>query len=164
VSRGTWDTSSGVVSFRVRAFHPLWRNFPDPSTTKQNHISRSRNPGRQVGRFRLFPVRSPLLGESRLISTPRVTEMVHFTRCRLPCLWIQQGIPRHDPRGVAPFGYRRINACLPLPDAFRSLPRPSSPVGAKASTVRPYELDPKGVETSSQIARTGLFLRFWPCI
>ena len=83
--------------------------------------------------------------------------MVHFTRCRLPCLWIQQGIPRHDPRGVAPFGYRRINACLPLPDAFRSLPRPSSPVGAKASTVRPYELDPKGVETSSQIARTGLF-------
>jgi len=30
--------------------------------------------------------------------------------------------------------------------------------------VRPYELDPKGVETSSQIARTGLFLRFWPCI
>lgn len=30
--------------------------------------------------FRLFPVRSPLLGESRLISFPLATEMFHFTR------------------------------------------------------------------------------------
>ena len=30
-------------------------------------------------RFRLFPVRSPLLGESRLISFPPATEMFHFT-------------------------------------------------------------------------------------
>ena len=29
-------------------------------------------------RFRLFPVRSPLLGESRLISFPAGTEMFHF--------------------------------------------------------------------------------------
>ena len=29
-------------------------------------------------RFRLFPVRSPLLGESRLISTPQGTEMFQF--------------------------------------------------------------------------------------
>ena len=28
--------------------------------------------------------------------------------------------------------------CLPLPEAYRSLPRPSSPVDAKASVVRPY--------------------------
>ena len=37
---------------------------------------------------------------------------------------------------VAPFGYLRINVCLQLPVAFRSLPRPSSPPRAKASTVR----------------------------
>src|SRR5271163_4827538 len=36
-----------------------------------------------------------------------------------------------------PFGNLRINACVPLPEAYRSLPRPSSPVSAKASTVRP---------------------------
>jgi hypothetical protein len=30
-----------------------------------------------------------------------------------------------------------INACVRLPEAYRSLPRPSSPVSAKASTVRP---------------------------
>ena len=31
-------------------------------------------------RFRLFPFRSPLLGESRLISFPLATEMFHFAR------------------------------------------------------------------------------------
>ena len=33
--------------------------------------------------FRLFPVRSPLLWESRLISLPRGTEMFHFPRFAL---------------------------------------------------------------------------------
>ena len=36
---------------------------------------------------------------------------------------------------VAPFGNPRFNACLRLPEAFRSLPRPSSAPGAKASTL-----------------------------
>ena len=40
--------------------------------------------------------------------------------------------------GVAPFGYPRIKACSRLPMAFRSVPRPSSPPGAKASTECPY--------------------------
>ena len=41
---------------------------------------------------------------------------------------------------VAPFGYPRIYAYLQLPEAFRSLSRPSSPPRAKASTIRPYLL------------------------
>jgi hypothetical protein len=42
------------------------------------------------------------------------------------------------PKGwVAPFGYPRINACSRLPVALRSVPRPSSPPGAKASTECP---------------------------
>ena len=44
-------------------------------------------------------------------------------------------------RRVAPFGYPRLDACLRLPVAFRSLPRPSSALGAKASTVCPFCLD-----------------------
>src|ERR1700730_1785383 len=36
-------------------------------------------------------------------------------------------------RRVSPFGYPRINACVPLPLAYRSLPRPSSPSCAQAS-------------------------------
>ena len=38
---------------------------------------------------------------------------------------------------VPPFGYPRIFACLPLPEAFRRLLRPSSAHHAKAFTVRP---------------------------
>ena len=38
---------------------------------------------------------------------------------------------------VSPFGYLRINGYLLLPAAFRSLSRPSSAPGAKASALRP---------------------------
>ena len=44
-------------------------------------------------------------------------------------------------RWVSPFGHHRIKACCQLPDAFRRLPRPSSPPTAKASTVCAYSLD-----------------------
>ena len=41
---------------------------------------------------------------------------------------------------VAPFGNHRITSCLQIPGAYRSLPRPSSPPKAKASSVRSYSL------------------------
>src|SRR5687768_17207256 len=56
-------------------------------------------------------------------------------------LCIQRKVTRHDSRRVSPFGHLRINAYVRLPEAFRSLSRPSSPVHAKASTVRPCSLD-----------------------
>jgi hypothetical protein len=45
-------------------------------------------------------------------------------------------------RWVAPFGDPRINGRSPLPSAFRSVPRPSSPLGAKASTRCPSRAAP----------------------
>ena len=42
---------------------------------------------------------------------------------------------------VFPFGYLRVSACLQLVVAFRSLPRPSSALSAKASSLRPYQLN-----------------------
>ena len=42
--------------------------------------------------FGLFPVRSPLLRESLLISLPPGTEMFHFPGCALPTLCIQVGV------------------------------------------------------------------------
>ena len=53
---------------------------------------------------------------------------------------IQVCTTRYYPSQVTPFGHPRIIACLQLPEVFRSLPRPSSPVGTKAFTVRPYLL------------------------
>ena len=43
--------------------------------------------------------------------------------------------------GVSPFGNPRIDACLRLPEAYRSLPRPSSAPIAKAFALRPFLLD-----------------------
>ena len=44
-------------------------------------------------------------------------------------------------RWVSPFGYLRIVAYLQLPEAFRSLSRPSSAPDAKAFPLRSYKLD-----------------------
>jgi hypothetical protein len=91
----------------------------------------------QGDRFRLGPVRSPLLRPSRLISLPPGTEMFQFpgfaSRSR-----VMTGIPA---RRVAPFGHLGITACVPLPRASRSLPRPSSPLCAQASSIRFLSLD-----------------------
>lgn len=83
--------------------------------------------------FGLLPVRSPLLGESRLISFPRGTEMFHFPRYRTA---FRRRVASTATQ-VSPFGNPGINACLRLPRAYRSLPRPSSPPAAKASTACP---------------------------
>ncbi len=105
--------------FPVRGCHPLWPAFPDASGTKNQATG-------------LVRVRSPLLAESRLMSFPPATEMFQFAgfasctygfSCRIPLAgW------------VAPFGDPGINDRSHLPRAFRSVPRPSSPLSAKAST------------------------------
>jgi hypothetical protein len=77
-------------------------------------MSLSHNPNRYTHWFRLFPFRSPLLGESRLFSLPTATKMFQFAAFALPTLWIQVGVLR-----VAPFGDLRINACFQLPEAYR---------------------------------------------
>ena len=76
--------------------------------------------------FRLFPVRSPLLGESHLISFPPGTEMVQFPGSPFHALCIHSWMARSSTRRVTPFGYPRISGCVLLPAASRSLPRPSS--------------------------------------
>ena len=53
-------------------------------------------------------------------------------------LWIQYWIMEYELHWVAPFRYLRINGCLLLPEAFRSLPRLSSAPSAKAFTLRPF--------------------------
>jgi hypothetical protein len=64
--------------------------------------------------FRLFPFRSPLLGESIFLSLPTATKMFQFAAFALSTLYIQVEVSR-----VAPFGNLRINACFQLPVAYR---------------------------------------------
>jgi hypothetical protein len=67
------------------------------------------------------------LGDLFLISLPLPTWMFPFGRFAFP--GPRPGIPglRKEPQCEVAFGHPRINACLRLPGAYRSLPRPSSP-------------------------------------
>ena len=63
--------------------------------------------------------------------------MVHFPPFASASYEFRERMTRHYPRRVSPFGNPRIEACLRLPEAYRSLLRPSSPTCAKASTACP---------------------------
>ena len=110
------------LPFRLRDYHPLRSPFPVtlPAVRLEEAFVTSwevRSPPRcrpttphgqrlrafAPVRFGLFPVRSPLLGESRLISLPPATEMFHFAgfasraylgfRPWIPCLDGTVGFP-----------------------------------------------------------------------
>ena len=130
VSRPTWDPrgprggfANGAVTlcggpFQALALAPL-RPWPGPATP----------PGRPGG-LGFLRVRSPLLAESLLFSSPPATEMFHFAGCGAsPHYEFMRG--RH-PAGcrVAPFGNPRIRGRVRLPGDYRGLPRPSSPAAA----------------------------------
>ena len=111
--------------------------------------------------FQTLPVRYPLACASSYYPTDAVTTMVwalslslattqeidlfflflQVLRCFSSLRW-PESLTRVRPSAtrVAPFGCLRIKACLQLPAAFRSLPRPSSPPEAQASSVRSSSL------------------------
>ena len=79
--------------FRLRDCHSLWFRFPANSAIyqicnfptepelrqiKPHDTEYATLPGLTHIRFRLFPVRSPLLGESLLFSVPAGTKMFQF--------------------------------------------------------------------------------------
>ena len=142
------------IRFRLRGRYPLWRSFPEPSanesvcnspTPARGGPDRSRDTGPATlarlahDRFRLFPFRSPLLGESRLLSFPGGTEMVHFPPFASSLLWIRRGMTGHDSRRVSPFGHPRVEARSSSPgliaayDALHRLPAPRHPPYALSS-------------------------------
>ena len=109
VSRPT--LSSSIYAFRVQDFHLLRLFFPKHST-------------KHIQTFGLIRFRSPLL-----------TESLRFLFLRVLRCFSSPGSPtlrcsKSSTYWVAPFGYLRIISCVPIPVAFRSLPRPSSPLKA----------------------------------
>ena len=136
VPRYSGTASRELHAFRLRGFHPLRQAFPNLSPTHEvfdspaklqhrqtpTHNPRSTTPaGYALNWFGLIPVRSPLLGESRLISFPGVTEMVQFTPFTSVPLYIQGRIHAHDGVWVSPFGNPRIEACLAAPRGLSQL-------------------------------------------
>ena len=82
VSRPTWDAATGLETTRT-GLSPSAAGLSRPLRSNLVPIMPSRNPAGQARRFGLLRVRSPLLAESLLISSPRGTEMFHFPRYRL---------------------------------------------------------------------------------
>jgi hypothetical protein len=99
------------LSFRLRGLHPVSPIVPDRSARRLVSHSPASLPRRQVRPynpndttpagltchwFGLFPLRSPLLGESRLLYLPPGTEMVHFPGLATPSYefrWRSRGLP-----------------------------------------------------------------------
>jgi hypothetical protein len=116
------------LCFRLQGYHLLWPDFPDCSASTC-----------RITTTGLVPFRSPLLRESRLISFPPVTEMFQFTGFA-PHTYLfsvqyllRGGFPHSEIAGS--------KVVCHLADAYRRLPRPSSPSTAKASTMCTYSLD-----------------------
>ena len=139
MSRGTQDTASSLVCFPLRGSHTLWPRFPSGSRSIQigNSTYAVLQPPSASTWVWAIPISLAATFGISVIYFPAGTEMVHFPALAHTGLCIQLVVTGHDSSGVAPFGHLRIKACLPLPEAFRSLPRPSSPLCAKASTVNP---------------------------
>src|SRR5919107_189181 len=76
-------------------------------------------------------------GNRDFLYFPPGTQMCHFPWFPPRTLCVQVRVTRHDPCRVSPFGDPCFLARLRLHTAYRSLPRPSSASGAKASTIRP---------------------------
>jgi hypothetical protein len=130
VFRPTQDTNRAIENLNYRSFTfyaTLFQVFHLSSLVSRYGPT---TPNASIG-FVLIPVRSPLLWESHLISLPLATEMFHFTR------FAPRRVTYISICWVAPFGNPRIKALWQLPEAYRSLIRPSSPLPAKASTYGP---------------------------
>ena len=92
-----------------------------PLPTKESH-SPTLQPRMNVStRFRLFPLRSPLLRDSRLISFPSGTEMFHFPECAPHSVSFPLWVTGHNSRRVPPFRNPRINGCLAPPRGLSQL-------------------------------------------
>ena len=134
-----WIQSRGLL-FRIRGSHPLWRAFPDPSP---RYLPLNDCPQPRRINPPVWPLPRSLAttcGISVDVSSSPYLDVsvqaVPFLRlfCSTQDDWILSS-------RVAPFGYPRINGYLLLPEAFRSLSRPSSAPDAKAFPLRSFQLD-----------------------
>ena len=128
--------------FRLPGFHRLWPAFPKPFDYLKSITYAVLNPERTEV-LSVWPVAISLAATLAIDFS--------FSSCRYLDVSVHDVSPRmamYSPYGdwalpsrVSPFGYPRIYDCVHLPVAFRSCPRPSSALGAKAFTLCSCSLD-----------------------
>jgi hypothetical protein len=150
VSRPTWETRKEPSACRLRGCHPVSRIFPDTSPILMVCNSTVRlTPNHSVPatpkaqHCQVLTCRSVWAVSVSLAATQEITivfSSYRYLDVSVPCvsftrLCIQRVMTRCNPGRVVPFGNLRIRGCLHLHGAYRSLPRPSSPICAKASAM-----------------------------
>jgi hypothetical protein len=152
-SRERWISPTGlspsvvVLSRSLRlsiSFLTLW---PKPEAAPQPLLFCK-------SRFRLFPVRSPLLGESLLISVPSGTEMFHFP----PFASLRREMTEHYPSQVSPFGHPRVTACLAARRGFSQLAAPFIACLRQGILRMPLVAYPHFIRVELPLAYTRFFL------
>jgi hypothetical protein len=152
VSGLTRDNDRKSELFRLRGYHPLWRNFPGPSArapisyfrpalqcegTHPTTPTAKRLQACRPSVWAIFPVRSPLLRTSSFLSRPEDTEMFQFSSFASPTYVFSRRY-----RSMSPVRFRiRRSAGQSLvggsPQLNAAVPRPSSPLNAKTSSRHP---------------------------
>ena len=126
-----------VFGFRLRGSHPLWLAFPDHSA---NLYRRCAAPQPRRINPPVWPLPRSLATTSGIsvdfssshyldVSVQAVPHLRLFDSTQVDGVLL---------RRVSPFGNPGINAYVQLPQAYRSLSRPSSAPDAKAFPVRSY--------------------------
>ena len=128
----TQDTTRAAQTLNYGTITRYGHTFQSVRLTSAFHVVVLQPRQDKSRRFGLFRFRSPLLTESILILFLRILRCFTSPRIARPILCIQTGATPNDRCRVSPFGNLRIKACVPLPEAYRSLLRPSSPDEAKA--------------------------------
>jgi hypothetical protein len=143
-----------VARFRLRGFHPLRRSFPAPLRLTSTFVTRPhfRESARPFPRHRSDNPHGvshpPGLGcfpfARRYWGNRGCFIFLEVLRCFTPLGWPPPAM--NSPVGywsMTPSGlsHSEIHGSMPswrLPVAYRSLSRPSSPPGARASTMSPF--------------------------
>ena len=124
------------LRLRVRGYYPLWPTFPGCSSSSTSDVVNPTTPPRYRDGLGCSRFAHHYSGNRVSFSSCRYLD-VSVPHVRHLRLCIQRRLTGHDPCRVSPFGHLRIIARSQLPEAFRSVPRPSSPPDAKASTESP---------------------------
>ena len=130
--------SSIAFSFHLQGCYLLWRVFPDLfDYNSLNLYELSATPNSEELGLGSFPFARRYLGNRLFFLFLRVLRCFSSPGLSSNTYEFSNGYLVLT-KWVPPFGHLWITAYLRLPTAFRSLSRPSSTPGAKASTMRPF--------------------------
>ena len=148
------------VSYAYGAVTRYGPSFQRVRLRRADAVCRSYNPGRTEIRP-VWAVPRSLATTSGITivfsSSGYLDVSVHRVSLHTPMYSAQDN--RSSTCWVVPFGDPRINGLLHLPAAYRSLSRPSSPVHAKASTMRSCIFPPCAVFQARRSSNALIFAR-----